>query len=170
MRLTAKQQRFVDEYLKDLNASQAAIRAGYTSKTSRQVAYKLLTKVHIQDAIAKAQGRIIKRNEITVDRVVQEYAAIAFANTTDVIHIKDGKTIVENTDDLSEKQKAAISEIQETKDGLRIKFHPKISALDALAKHLGMSSGNLNMRHSTDPELADIATKISGVLGGDAGS
>ena len=167
MALTPKQQSFVEEYVIDLNATQAAIRAGYSEKTAYSIGNENLSKPVITDAIAQIRTTIAKRNEITVDRIVEEYRRIALANTTDAIYIKDGHAYVEDTESLTEEQRAAISEIQETKDGIRIKFHSKTAALDALGKHLGMSSGNFDHRHAVSPELADIAAKISGVIGGE---
>ena len=71
MSLTPKQARFVEEYLVDLNATQAAIRAGYSKKTARQVASENLTKPDIQEAIAAAQDDRSERTGITQDEVIQ---------------------------------------------------------------------------------------------------
>ncbi|WP_213431657.1 terminase small subunit, partial [Paenibacillus dendritiformis] len=76
MALTAKQKAFVQEYLIDLNATQAAIRAGYSAKTARKIGAENLTKPDIQKAIQEAMERREKRTEITQDRVLQELAKI----------------------------------------------------------------------------------------------
>ena len=89
MRLTAKQQRFVDEYLKDLNATRAAIRAGYSKKTATEIASENLTKPHIQEAVADAQAAIAERNEVTVDRIVGRYQEIAFADVPTSPTVRD---------------------------------------------------------------------------------
>ena len=68
--LTPKQQRFVDEYLIDLNATQAAIRAGYSEKTAKSIGQENLTKPDIQKAIEEAKNQVSKRTELTVDMVV----------------------------------------------------------------------------------------------------
>lgn len=68
--LTPKQQRFVEEYLIDLNATQSAIRAGYSEKTARSIGQRLLTNVDIQKAIEDAKNQVSKRTELTVDMVV----------------------------------------------------------------------------------------------------
>lgn len=70
-KLTAKQQRFVDEYLIDLNATQAAIRAGYSEKTARSQGQRLLTNVDIARVIKKAQSAISERNLVTQDDVIR---------------------------------------------------------------------------------------------------
>lgn len=78
-KLTPKQERFVDEYLVDLNATQAAIRAGYSEKTAGSMAAKLVAKSCILDAIADAKDARAKHTEITAERVLNELAKIAFA-------------------------------------------------------------------------------------------
>lgn len=77
MALTAKQQRFVEEYLVDLNATQAAIRAGYSEKTARSQGQRLLTKVDIQKALARRQETYAKRVEWTVEEILADLRAIA---------------------------------------------------------------------------------------------
>lgn len=77
-KLTAKEQAFVDQYLVDLNASQAAIRAGYSPKTAGTIGAQVLNKPHVADAIQKAMQKRSQRTEITQDRVLQELARIAF--------------------------------------------------------------------------------------------
>jgi len=71
MTLTAKQELFVSEYMKDLNATQAAIRAGYSQHTARAIGAENLTKPAIAEAIVKAKAEIMNRNEITVDSLAE---------------------------------------------------------------------------------------------------
>ena len=149
-KLSAKQQRFVEEYVIDLNATAAAKRAGYSDRTARAQSSRLLTKADIQACVQAERQRIAERNDVTVDRIVEEYRRIAFADLTEVIQIRDGHASVIDTDDLTIEQKAAISEIHETKDGIRIKRESKIAALDSLGKHLGMFTKNINV-HNTGP-------------------
>lgn len=77
--LTPLQQRFVDEYLVDLNGTQAAIRAGYSVVTAEQIAYQLLQKTSVWAAITAARKAQQERTQVTVDRVVGELALIALA-------------------------------------------------------------------------------------------
>lgn len=79
MALTAKQRCFVSEYLIDLNATQAAIRAGYSEKTARQIAQRMLSKVDIQDEISKRMKERELRTGITADQILREVAAIALS-------------------------------------------------------------------------------------------
>jgi phage terminase small subunit len=72
MKLTLKQRLFADEYLIDLNATQAAIRAGYSKKTARQISERLLTKVDIQKAIAQRMKARSERLERTADDVLRD--------------------------------------------------------------------------------------------------
>lgn len=72
MALTDKQRRFVDEYLVDLNATQAAIRAGYSQKTAGQIGEQNLKKLEIAAAIQKAQAARAKRTEVTQDEVIKD--------------------------------------------------------------------------------------------------
>lgn len=83
--LTAKQQRFVDEYLTDLNATQAAIRAGYSEKTATVIGSENLGKPNIQAEIEKRRLDLQKRTEITQDMVLQRWWEIATANPNELI-------------------------------------------------------------------------------------
>jgi phage terminase small subunit len=83
MKLTLKQERFVQEYLIEPNAKQAAIRAGYSAKTARVVGSRNITKVAIAAAIEKAQAKRAERLELTADMVVEELRKIGFANMLD---------------------------------------------------------------------------------------
>ena len=86
-----RQARFVDEYLLDLNATQAAIRAGYSAKTAQEQGSRLLSNVIVQDAVAEAMAARSERTQVTAGRVVQELAKIAFADMADyrTLQIKD---------------------------------------------------------------------------------
>jgi len=90
-KLTDKQERFVEEYLIDLNSTQAAIRAGYSVKSAGKIGPELLGKTRISEAITKKKAERSKRTGITADRVLEEYAKIAFANADDIIDFKTGR-------------------------------------------------------------------------------
>jgi phage terminase small subunit len=91
-KLTAKQQRFVDEYLIDLNAAQAAIRAGYAAENAEQVGYKLVHKSSVSNSISQAMAHRSRRTGITQDRVLRELAKVAFVNANDVIDPDSART------------------------------------------------------------------------------
>jgi phage terminase small subunit len=77
--MTAKQQRFCEEYMIDLNATQAAIRAGYSPQNAEQLGYQLLQKTSVSEEIARLKAAQSARTGITADRVLREYGSIAFA-------------------------------------------------------------------------------------------
>lgn len=155
-KLTPKQQRFVEEYLIDLNATRAAIRAGYSEKRASEIGYQLLQKTTVQIAIDSAQQRRSERTEITQDMVLQELARIGFSdirkivrwgNTTmapgvnnageETMEVCHGLALV-GADDIDDETAAAIAEISEGREGLKIKLHDKKGALVDIGKHLGM--------------------------------
>lgn len=82
-RLTEKQKRFIAEYLVDLNATQAAIRAGYSEKTAYSAGQRMLKKVEIHAAIQEAMQERQERTEITQDKVLTEIGKVAFASADD---------------------------------------------------------------------------------------
>lgn len=144
MALTEKQKRFVSEYLVDLNATQAAIRAGYSEKNAGKIGYELLEKTRIAEAIQRAMKKRADRLEITQDRVLQELAKIAFSDATSVARITgNGKRVeLTDTDRLTDIQRAAIAGIKEGKFGIEVKMYDKLGALVKLGEHLGMFKGD----------------------------
>lgn len=158
MKLTAKQEMFIREYLVDLNATQAAIRAGYSKKTAYAIGEENLRKPEIAEAIQKAMDERAQRTQITADRVLEEYAKIGFSNITDFLQVKSGEMAVKvegpdgpyystetvqhvhlfDTDDIDEGKMRAVAEIKQTRDGIALKLHDKKGALDSVARHLGM--------------------------------
>ena len=81
--MTPKQAAFVREYLVDLNATQAAIRSGYSANTARAIASRLLTKVNIQEAVAEAQAERSKRTGVDAAFVLNGLQREAQAGDTD---------------------------------------------------------------------------------------
>ena len=152
--LTAKQKQFVEEYLIDLNATQAAIRAGYSKRTAEVQGHENLRKPYISSEIERRMKDREKRTEITQDRVLAEYAKIAFADIKDFLEYKTAKTVVDRDDNgrpiIGYKQivdakpseqvdGTLINEVSIGKGGIfKFKLHDKKSALDSIAKHLGM--------------------------------
>ena len=78
--LTPKQATFVQEYLKDLNATQAAIRAGYSEKTAQEQSSRLLSKAIVQQAIQKGRDKLAAKAEVTAERVLNGLLAEATAD------------------------------------------------------------------------------------------
>lgn len=140
--MNRKQDRFVKEYLIDLNATQAAIRAGYSPKTANEQGARLLANVSVQEAIAKAMAERSKRTGISQDRVIQELARIAFVNPQNVINPKDASVKADATeDDLACIQSVKVKTMSGEKGSSverEIKLNDKMKALELLGKHLGM--------------------------------
>ena len=147
-KLTEKQKRFVEEYLIDLNGTQAAIRAGYSAKTANEQASRMLANVSIQQAISEKMAERSKRTGVNQDRVVQELAKIAFLKMTDVVD-HNGKI----KDDASEDDLSCIESIKykhsDTDTGSsterEVKTASKLKALELLGKHLGMWNDKLDV-------------------------
>jgi phage terminase small subunit len=143
MKLTPRQQRFVEEYLVDLNAAQAAKRAGYSKKNIWVIGYENLRKPAIADAIRQALDERSERTQVTQDRVILELARIAFADIGRFLQYSQGEVTVEPLDQLSADDRAAIAQVDVTAHAngertVRLKFYSKLHALYVLAKHLGM--------------------------------
>lgn len=147
-KLTEKQQRFVDEYLIDLNATQAAIRAGYSVKTANEQGSQNLAKLSIQQAISEAMAERSKRTGVNQDRIVVELAKIAFVNITDII---DSQARIKP--DATKEDLACIESIKYkesegdtgTSVEREVKLSSKLKALELLGKHVGMWNDKLDL-------------------------
>lgn len=158
-RLTPQQARFVDEYVIDNNAAGAAVRAGYSKKYSERLAYRLLSTSKVAEAVAEKRKAIAARNDVSADRVIQEIARIAFADTTKVVRIEQGRVVVEDTARLDDDHRAAVSEISETTTAnggtLKVKLHDKVKALELLSRYLGILNDKLNLTGRIEVEHHD---------------
>lgn len=143
--MTKKQKRFVEEYLIDLNATQAAIRAGYSPATAKEIGCENLTKPNISEAISKAMAERSRRTGINQDRVLQELARIGFAKITDVVDPDTAKI----RPDASEDDLACIQSIKikpnEFGTEREVKLYDKKSALVDLGKHLGLFKDKMEL-------------------------
>jgi phage terminase small subunit len=150
MSLTTKQQRFVAEYLIDLNATQAAIRAGYSAKSARVVGCRSITKANIAAAIEKARTKRAERTELTQDWVVDELRKIAGANMLDYMKSTPAGDPYLDFSALNRDQGSVLAEVtvEDFVDGrgegvravkrVKFKLHDKLGALDKLGRHLGL--------------------------------
>lgn len=149
-KLTAKQKRFCDEYLIDLNATQAAIRAGYSPRTAEQAASRLLTIVKVSDEIAREMAERSKRTGINQDRVVKELAKLAFVNIADVVDLENATVRISATDeDLACIQSVKIKP-SEFGTEREIKLYDKKASLELLGRHLGMFKDKLEVEADMD--------------------
>lgn len=185
-KLTAKQQRFCDEYLIDLNGTRA-YKVAYPSvkkdETSRVNASRLLTNANVKTYIQERQKEREKRTEITQDSVLRELALIAFAKASDYARVVEKDAMVEVdgnmvpvldedgnqvkyrtvepilTDELTEDQKKAIAVIKKGRDGFEIKPYSKIQALELLGKHLGMFTEKVEVKNTTPNAFEGLTTE-----------
>ena len=139
MKLTPKQELFCQEYLIDLNATQAAIRAGYSKRTSNEQGCQNLAKLSVAERIAELKEQRNQRVEIKADAVIRELAKIAFASAAD-LHVDWDK--LKDWDDLTLEQKSVIAEVKVIRTGSggvikQVKMYDKLRALESLARHTG---------------------------------
>lgn len=151
-KLRERQKRFIAEYLVDLNATQAAIRAGYSKDTAKEIGYENLTKPHIQEAIAEAQNKRIARTQITQDEVIRR--------------------LIENVDIASGKKAIVLTQTRKSENGeivgddvAQFVYEPSSvnKALELLGKHLGMFaqkmelSGDLHIEQRAELNLSGLS-------------
>ena len=110
--MNAKQQRFVAKYLVDLNASQAALRAGYSARTAPQQGSRLLKNVHVQAAIAAKQSQQLAAVNVRVENVLRDLQPIAHADL----------------------------QMLSAQSGVPARWADKLKALELLMKHLGLAA------------------------------
>lgn len=183
--LTPKQQRFIDEYLIDLNATQAAIRAGYSKNNADKIGSELLGKTRVRQAVEEKRKRLSIKTEITAEKILQEYAKIAFSNMADFVDWSNGQIVIIPSQNLKHDQKACVSEVSEStsNQGTTIKFklHDKIAALNKLGEHLNLFRNTLEVINKNDPfsefsddklneAIKDAAKSIENRTGSDSSS
>ncbi|MCG5072266.1 terminase small subunit [Paraburkholderia tagetis] len=203
MALTDKQRRFVDEYLVDLNATQAAIRAGYSSKRASEIGHQLLQKTTVQKFLAERQRSLQARTEITQEMVLKRYWDIATADPNELVQYRrfccrhcwgkghayqwtetefvkaqleagdepldasggygfdmnrephpacpecggvgKGKVHVTDTRKLRGASRLLYAGVKVGKEGLEVKMHDQLKALDAVARHIGFDKSKVEI-------------------------
>lgn len=139
-KLTDKQKRFVEEYLVDLNATQAAIRAGYSEQTAYSIGQRLLKKVEVQEAIQQAQNKRSERTQITQDEVIRR--------------------LIENVDISMGKKATVITIPSKSENGevvgndvAQFVYEPSAAnkALELLGKHLGIFKDGVDITSGGKP-------------------
>jgi phage terminase small subunit len=175
--LTPKQQLFVQEYLVDLNATAAYRRAGYEARgNSAEVnASRLLSKAKIFAAIQEAFRARVERTQITQDRVLLEYARLAFSDLREVASWNEHGMTWHGSAHLTDDAAAAIKDISMTRETRRdkngdeitivnisLKMHEKRGALHDVAKHLGMfptAKGGMNVNVNAGRKQPEVPLK-----------
>lgn len=168
--LTGKQALFVREYLVDLNATQAALRAGYSDGTYGR---QLLKKPHVADELERARRKLERHTEVTAERVLKELARIGFADIRDLFEWDEESATFVPSRDLSEAEAAAIGQIKaetttfrridgtvETQVKLEIKTHDKLGALREIGKHLGIAERHEHSGPGGEPMEVEVTRRI----------
>ncbi len=160
-KLTPKQQQFAREYLTDFNATQAAIRAGYSEKTANEQGSRLLANVKVAAEIQRLGQKTAQKLDITRESIMQELAAVGFARATDFVSVETepvprlgihpitGAVVnvpggysqmvrITDTDELPADKAAALAGIKQGANGIEVKLHDKVRALELLGKAVGM--------------------------------
>ena len=172
--MTPLQEKFVAEYLLDGNATQAARRAGYSRQSARS-AHRLLQRQEIVAAIEAGKLERSRRGEITGERVLAEYAKIAFANMADFATFGPEGLQLKDASELTLDQAAAVAEVSESKTQhggtVRFKLHDKLAALNALARHIGLNAADKAAlaelpieEAAAHPDVYEIARQIAFAL------
>lgn len=172
--LTPKQQRFVEEYLIDLNATQAAIRAGYSEKTAKEIGSENLTKPDIQKAIEEAQNKRTEQTQIDAAYVLRRLVEI---DQMDVLDIMDDNYCLKPIGDWPKIWRQYISNIENleefegfgderTQSGWlkKIKWPDKTKNLELLGKHVSVGAFKDKIEHSGKLEiqsLSDLMDELS---------
>lgn len=150
--LTPKQQRFVEEYLIDLNAKQSAIRAGYSAKTAEQMGYQLLQKTSVQKAIQEAQNKLSERTEITQDYVLSNIQKVVErCMQQEVVRARDGSPLLVEG---PEGDLACLFEFKET---------GALKGLELLGRHLGLFVDKVQHTGANGKDLMPPVFNITGV-------
>lgn len=148
-KLNARRERFCQEYLLDLNAAKAAERAGFSPSTAKEQGCMLLKDPKVKARILELQAPVLKKLEITRERVLLEFARIGFS---DIRELYDEDNNLRPIKELSDDAAAALAAVEADElfaAGLggkmmqvgvtkKAKLHNKIAALEALGKHLGL--------------------------------
>jgi phage terminase small subunit len=146
--LTPKIKRFCEEYIKDLNGTQAAIRAGYSAHTANEQSSKLLAKVNVKNYISELKQSLSNKNEGLAQQVIDELKKLGFANIQDYI---EPENEIKDLTKIDRDKAAAVESIKKTvtefngggessgkKTSIQFKLYDKISALEKLGRHLGI--------------------------------
>jgi phage terminase small subunit len=156
-----KRDRFAQEYLVDLNATQAAIRAGYSKNGASVTGTRLLADARIQAKISELRGKVEKRTDITIDRVLREYARLAFFDPRRLFDAEGNPIPISELDDDTAAAIAGLEVERVRSRGdddegktetsvIKYKITQKTAALQDIAKHLGMFIDRLELSGSTD--------------------
>ncbi len=154
-KLNAKQARFCEEYLTDLNGKQAAIRAGYSPQTAEVQAARMLSYAKVREKVQQLQKETRNKTELSREEVLLTLAAIMRAKLPD--YFTDGKKL--DLQSLTDEQKLAMESIRVSGSSFTIKLSSKIAAIERINKMLGYDLAddlNININKLSDEALDEI--------------
>lgn len=137
--LNDKQKSFCNEFIKDFNITNAAIRAGYAKNSAHVTGSRLLKNDKVQAYLSKLKHERQERTQITQDRIVEGLARIAFGDIRDILtwdHEK-GRVYLKPMDEIGDAG-TMIDEIKETENGISVKRPDRMKAYEMLARHIGL--------------------------------
>lgn len=162
-KLTNRQKRFCEEYIQDLNGTQAAVRAGYSPKCAKVIAAENLTKPNVKKYIENLQLGITNRNQVTTDFLIKEFRSIAQDDIKNYLVFKKEKNKVKVylRPDIEKVDTKNIQQISVYPSGeVKIKLYNRDNALDSLSRHIGF----YNDRLTIESNVKQILEGVSGML------
>ena len=178
--ITDKMKRFINEYLVDFNATQAAIRAGYSESTAQEQSSQLLARPDIRALIAEGQKAIAERTQSFQDDAVSELKIVGFSDLADFLSVKEGGIVEQKPfNELTKAQTRCIKKIKQTvrsshsADGsilhqtavLEVELFDKLKALELLGRHLGMFNDTLRLEGALPLTISfDVLPAVSDVI------
>lgn len=162
--LSVRQLQFVEQYLVDLNGTKAAVRAGYSRQSASTTASRLLARKEIAAAVSERMAARAARNQTTADRVIDEYARIAFSDMRRYVEWGPSGVALRKSTELGPADAACVAEVSETKTAtggsVKFKLYDKRAALDVLAKHLGLFVDHGGKPMTGSPNAAIVNVNI----------
>lgn len=180
--MTPKQERFVDEYLIDLNATQAAIRAGYSVRTADRIGPELLGKTCVKEAIELRKAGLSLKAEISAEEVIKELKHLGFSDIGDVLNFQGDKLCLKAPNEIPESVRRAVSSIKVKRhvegqgedarvvEVIEFKLCDKIAALRELALHLPGFRAPTQISATIGDIDAAIARELARVAGESKGA
>lgn len=168
--LTAKQERFCQEYIIDLNATKAAVRSGYSAKTAKEQGCVNLTKPNIQERIKDLNKSRSKATGITQKRVLEELAKIAFFDIRKIYDVDGAILPMTQIDDAEAAVIAGIKTTEVHQDGMiigeikEVKVFDKLRALEALGKHLGIFDADNRQKETRPVIIVKLGSGINPIV------
>jgi phage terminase small subunit len=184
--LNPKQNAFVREYIKDYCGTKAVIRAGYSKKAAKEIAYDLLTKTHIQGAVTREERKLQNRFIVTKERILKELALVGYSDLGEYVDVDaTGKVTINKMADLPPQISRALKSIKSKtdtriervdgfqvgeieKEQIEVVLHDKIQALNLMGKEIGLfkdkceitgkDGAPIKIQDVTDEELLRIIT------------